>query len=130
MNSLIEELGIIPRFIYSAALILIVTSVTHVATPTLLMKEGVLVVGFSFVWQYYVLHFMLHRAVSKNGRVVTLFMWMVMSFIFGAGGVYALANLDALQNKASFGMAIYLTAASMFVAGVCTKRAFAKHNAL
>ncbi len=134
--NLIEELCLVRRMVYTVGLVWIVTSVTHFGTPTTLMNEGVLVMVFSFVWQYYVLHHVLHNALSKNGRVVTLFMWMTIALVLGTWGVYALANIDVLQDEASFRsdfvqkMAIYLVASSMFVSGTCAARAFARHKAL
>jgi hypothetical protein len=135
---MVKELVLIPRLLYSILFVGFVVLVTGFKALVPLVEMLVLIFVWSFAWQYVVLHFTLKRMMTSRSRVITLIVWMIVATLFGVWSLNELANFNVLQSSdidvavESFvrQLTLYGIACEMFIAGVCTRRAFQKYNAL
>lgn len=134
---MIKELVLVPRVLYGVFFTLggLYVAFTSPFYSRSFIGAFLFLLVFSFVWQYYVLYFALKTA-NKKQRAIVLLVWLIISLTIGAWGLNALGTLDWLQNESTlmndfaWRMAVYLIGASMYIGGVCTRRAYEKHGAL
>ena len=134
---MIKELVLVPRVLYGVFFTLGGLYVAFASTmhPKSFIGAFLFMFLFSFVWQYYVLHFALKTANNKQ-RAIGLIVWLIVSCVVGAWGLNELGTFDWLQNESTlmndfaWRMTVYLIGASMYIGGVCTRRAYEKHGAL
>ena len=135
---MIKELALVTRILYTIVFVLIGELIVFGVNHLDLGAFGIsflLVVGFSFLWQYYVLHFAL-RTMTKKQRTVMLIVWLIGSAAIMTWGIDMLASLDwsldeqTLLRDFALKTSLYLLGAGMYIGGACTRRAYARHDAL
>ena len=133
---MIKELFLIPRLLYTVLFIGFAISATGITSPMPWMVKFAMVFILSFVFQYFVLHYVLKRLGTSQSRIIMFVVWMVLATLVGAWGLGELASFDYLQSNDTkivarnfaWKLVIYSTACEMFIAGACARRAFQKHG--
>lgn len=133
-----KDLFLVPRLLYNIIFIGFAISATGFTSPMPWVVQFALVFVFSFVWQYFVLHFALKQIATSQRRLLMIIVWMVVATLIGGWSLGELATFDYGQSDdanvvlRSFvqQVTIYGVGCEMFIAGACARRAFQKYGAL
>lgn len=131
---MLKELFLIPRLSLDAALLFAAVLVVPFFSLKAFLALFLLVIAYSLLFQYYVLHFGL-KLLELKYRALGLFGWMMLAVAIGAWALHALSTLDDQMEESAFlldfswKMTVYVIGVSMYIAGACARRAFDKHNA-
>jgi hypothetical protein len=133
-----KDLFLVPRLLYSIIFVGLAMSATGLTDLVPGVLFFTLVFVLSFMWQYFVLHFVLKRIATPQRRIVILLVWMIAAILVGGWSLIELATFDYVQSDdadvvlRSFvqQLTIYRVACEMFIAGACARRAFQKYGAL
>jgi hypothetical protein len=138
--NMIKELHLVARVIYTVLITLFFSGISGFGFATSFMGIGWVVFGMSFVFQYYVLHFMLKQsAATTRGRLYILIGWFVVSVVGMLTAAYMTPSLTELGqyesdsvflHKVALWGSIFAAFGSAFVAMTCARRAFTRHGGL
>ncbi len=138
--NMIKELHLVARVIYTVLITLFFSGVSGMSFWSSLKGIGWIVLSMSFMFQYYVLHFMLKSgAKTPRGRAYILIGWWVVSMagmLFTAymtpslGELHQYESAEVFLRKVAFWGSLFAASASAFVAMTCARRAFSRHGGL
>lgn len=134
-----KELFLVRRVILSALCVIAARSMMGFGSLSSMTVLFGLIFGFSFLFQYFVLHFALKQVTpTPMGRLVFLICWAVLSLGVASWAMYEMATFDWLQQVDTetivrqyiWRITVFQTAAASFVGGSCARVAFDRHGQL
>ncbi|MFZ2187101.1 MAG: hypothetical protein WAV46_00535 [Candidatus Moraniibacteriota bacterium] len=137
---MIKELHLVARVIYTVLVTLFFSSISGFSFSASFMGIGWVIFLMSFMFQYYVLHFVLKRsAKTPRDRLYILIGWFIVSVAGMLITAYMIPSLtelsqyesdNAFLHKVALWGSIFAAFGSAFVAMTCARRAFTRHGGL